>query len=156
MARDHARMLVSIWGDEDWKRLPANAQRAYTLALSQPGVSWAGVVPYQPGRWSNLAADTSVAAIKRAVTVLAERRFVVVDQATEELFIRTFVKNDNVLRFPNVAINMARAYSQIASPVIRKAFLIELRRLADLPETRDLKGWEMPEVAALLAEGIKR
>lgn len=156
MARDHARMLVSIWGDEDWKRLPANAQRAYTLALSQPGVSWAGVVPYQPGRWANLAADTSVAAIKRAVTVLAERRFVVVDQATEELFIRTFVKNDNVLRFPNVAINMARAYSQIASPVIRKAFLIELRRLADLPETRDLKGWEMPEVAALLAEGIKR
>lgn len=156
MARDHARMLVSRWGDEDWKCLPASAQRVYDLALSQPGMSWAGVVPYQPGRWSNLASDTTVTAIKRAVTVLVERRFVVVDAATEELFIRSFVKNDNVLRFPNVAVNMARSYAQIASPVIRKAFLVELRRLADNPETRDLKGWEQPEVAALLAEGLKR
>jgi hypothetical protein len=154
MARDHARLLVSIWGDDDWRALPASAQRVYMLAISQPGLSWAGVVPYLPGRWSTHAADTSVASIKKAVAVLEERRFVVVDAATEELFIRTFVKNDNVLRFPNVAINMARAYRQIASPGIRSAFLDELRRLADNPETRDLKGWEQLEVAAILAEGL--
>lgn len=156
MARDHARMLLSRWGDEDWKRLPGAAQRVYDLALSQPGMSWAGVVPYQPGRWASLASDTTPAAIKRNIGILIERRFVIVDATTEELFIRSFVKNDNVLRFPNVAVNMARSYAQIASPIIRKAFLVELRRLADNPETRDLKGWEQPEVAALLAEGLKR
>ena len=54
MARDHARVLVSIWGDDDWRDLPAAAQRIYIVALSQPGLSYAGVTPYLPGRWANL------------------------------------------------------------------------------------------------------
>jgi len=152
MARDHARVLVSIWGDDDWRALPAQAQRVYILALSQPGLSYAGVVPYLPGRWSKLSSDTSPASIKRSLNILEERDFVVIDTDTEELFIRTFVKNDNVLRFPNVAVSMARAYRQIASTAIRKSFIAELRDLANKPETKDLAGWTHVEVAALLLE----
>lgn len=152
MARDHARVLVSVWGDDDWRSLPATAQRIYILALSQPGLSYAGVTPYLPGRWANLAADTSAAAIRKGVATLVDRRYVVVDQDTEELLLRTFVRHDNVLRFPNVAVAMARAYRQIASPAIRSAFLIELHDLAQRPDTKDLPGWTKPEVAALLLE----
>lgn len=143
---------MSIWGDDDWRGLPAAAQRIYIVALSQPGLSYAGVTPYLPGRWANLAPDTSPAAIRKGVAMLAERRYVVVDHDTEELLLRTFVRHDNVLRFPNVAVAMARAYKQIASPAIRSAFLIELHDLAQRPDTKDLPGWAKPEVAALLLE----
>lgn len=152
MARDHARILVSIWGDDDWRKLPAAAQRVYLLALSQPGLSYAGVVPYMPGRWSNLAPDTSLPAIKKAVHTLTERRYVIADEATDELFLRTFVRHDNILRFPNVAVAMARAYRQIISPPIRAAFLTELHALSTRPDTADLPGWTKDEVAALLLE----
>lgn len=152
MARDHARVLLSIWGDDDWRSLPAAAQRTYILALSQPGLSYAGVVPYLPGRWSKLAPDTSQPAIRRSVATLAERRYVVLDEDTEELLLRTFVRHDNVLRFPNVAVAMARQFRQIASPQIRTAFLDELHDLAMRPETSDLPGWAKPEVSALLLE----
>lgn len=152
MARDHARILLSIWGDDDWRDLPAASQRVYLLALSQPGLSYAGVVPYLPGRWSKLASDTSPGHIRKALGILEERRYVVLDADTEELLIRTFVRNDNVLRFPNVAVSMARAYRQIASHSIRAAFLAEIRNLRERPDTRNLPGWSRDEVAALLLD----
>lgn len=152
MARDHARVLVSIWGDADWRELPAAAQRLYILALSQPELSYAGVVPYLPGRWSGFCSDTSQPAIRRGIATLVDRRYVVLDDSTDELFLRTFVRHDNVLRFPNVAVSMARAFRQISSPTIRSAFLEELHDLAERPDTKDLPGWTRNEVAALLME----
>lgn len=152
MARDHARVLVAVWGDRDWRALPSQAQRVYILALSQPGLTYAGVAPYSVGGWAKLATDTSQNAIRKAVNALEERRYVVVDEETDELFIRTFVRHDNVLRFPNVAVAMARAYHQIVSPEIRHRFLIEIRELANGTNTKDLPGWDKPEVAQLLLE----
>lgn len=153
MARDHARVYCSIWGDRDWRTLPSSAQRLYILAFSQLDLSTAGVVAYRPAAWAELAADTTPAAIKKAAKVLEERGYIVIDEATAEVFVRTFVRHDRVLRQPNVATNMARAARQIVSPKIRRAFdqaLVQLRDDDD-PDT-PMKGWSQPEVATLLME----
>lgn len=150
MARDSARLLLGIWRDADFVALPSGAQRLYLLALSQPNLSWAGVVPYTPARWAGLAPDTTPTRIRRDARVLAEARFVVVDESTEEMLVRTYVMHDRVLRSPNVTVAMTKAAHLIVSPVVRKAFMRELVRLASVePEA---PGWSSQPVRDLLEE----
>ena len=150
MARDHARLYCAIWGNADFVALPAGPQRLYMLALSQPGLSYAGVVPYTPNRWARLAANTSPAQVRRDVRLLVEARFVVVDESTEEMLIRTYVHHDGVLRSPNVTIAMTKAAHQIVSPVVRKAFMRELVRLSRVDAGH--AAWNAEPVRALLEE----
>lgn len=150
MARDHARLYCAIWQNADFVALPPGPQRLYLLALSQPGLSYAGVVPYTPNRWAQLAAKTTPAQIRRDVKALVEARFVVVDESTEEMLIRTYVHHDGILRSPNVTIAMTKAAHQIVSPVVRKAFMRELVRLSRVDAGS--AAWQSQPVQALLAE----
>jgi hypothetical protein len=142
MAREHARLLTAVWFDEDWRNLGAEAQRVYMLAISQQDMTYAGVVPYRAKRWAELAKKTTAAGIRRAVSELESAAYVVTDEATEELLVRTFIRHDRVLAVPNVARAMVRAFRTIASHHLRDTVLAELARdyLAGDDETRD-KGW---------------
>ncbi|MBA3654567.1 MAG: hypothetical protein H0W70_10280 [Actinobacteria bacterium] len=93
------------------------------LALTQPGLTMCGVVSYTPKRWARLSAGLTPKAVEKAVEELVASRYVIVDRDTEELFVRSFVKNDGVLRSPNLETSMWRAYGDIISPAIREAFL---------------------------------
>lgn len=134
MARNHARIYASIWQDEDFVRLSSAAQRVYMLAISQPGVTFAGVVGYTARRWSMMANDTSPEDIERCVDELQRERFVLVDTDTEELLIRSFVTHDGLLESPNLVKAMWKDFDAIFSPMLRAAFLW------NLPE----KGWTNP------------
>jgi len=127
MARDHGRVLVQIWSDPDWIRLSEAAQRAYILALSQPDLSYAGVLATRYKRWSGLAHDSSITKIKRAIRELEDASFVMVDDDTEEMWIRTFVKHDGILNYPNVTKAMVKAYRAIQSHAIKDAFVAEMK-----------------------------
>ena len=163
MARDHARLKCSIWSDSDFTSLPASAQRTYFLALSQPGLTYAGVVSYTPGRWSRLAAGTSPAAIRKDIRTLEDAGYVVVDEGTEELLISTFVKHDGIMKQPHVARAMVKAANGIVSPAVREAFrsaLLDLQRerLADPPKPKEGEepkqdGWSVEGLAELLSGG---
>ena len=142
MARDHARLKTAIWSDKDWIELSPNAQRVYLLAVSQADISYAGVVPYLPRRWAALSAKTNVPAIRRAVSELEAAGYVVVNEDTQELLIRTFIKHDRVLAVPNVARAMVNAWRAILSAHLRDVVVAELARtyLATAEEDRE-KGW---------------
>lgn len=152
MAREHARLQCAIWQDADFIALPAAAQRLYMLALSSPELSYAGVVPYTPSRWSRLAPDTTAAQVRRHVALLADARFVVVDESTEEMLIRTYVRHDGILRSPNVTVAMTKAAHRIVSPVIRRAFMRELVRLHRADE--DSPAWRSDRLRVLLEEAM--
>jgi hypothetical protein len=126
MARSYAPLFTSIWGDPDFCRLTADAQRAYMLAFSQPTISWAGVVAYTTKRWAAMAADTTPAQLDAAFDELATHRFVVIDDVTEEVWVRDFVDANAVLAQPQLRKAMAKAYDSILSPGIRRAFYDEL------------------------------
>jgi hypothetical protein len=142
-----------MWADEDFTALTEAAQRAYMLALSQPGLNYCGVVPFTLKRWANLAADSTIPKLHKAFTALQAGRFVVVDEDSEELLFRTFVKHDGILESPNICKASAKAFPTIHSRLLRGVFLAELHRLSrgDQQDGWD-KGW--PHISQLLSEPL--
>jgi hypothetical protein len=157
MARDHARFHHSLWTtNTDFWDLTAAAQRMYMLIVSQPTLTHAGVAPYTARRWARLARDTSIEDTLTAVKELVTTRYLIIDEDTEEVFVRSYVRNDNVLTNPNVAIAAVRAYDQIASPAIRKAWMAELRRLHTESRTAATpdRAWTDERSSAVLSKAL--
>src|SRR5690606_35065311 len=58
-----------------------------------------------------------------------DHRFIVVDYDTEELLIRSFIRNDGVWKQPKVLAIALEEAEQVASPRLRRAIAVELKRL---------------------------
>lgn len=129
MPRNHARLSLSIWADGDWVSLPLNAQWLYAALVSQPDINQAGVVSLTVKRWSHLCVGGSVKIVCGALRVLSDRRYVVIDEDTEELLVRTFIRNDEVWRQPNTLKSACMSARAVQSPKIREALRDELLRL---------------------------
>lgn len=129
MAREHARILCRIWSDPDFKRRSEGAQRMYFLLLSQRLLNHAGVVPMTVQKWANCAADSDVAAVHRHLEELEQHDYVVTDAGTEELLVRSFIRNDGVAKQPQVLKAALRLACEIESPGIRLVLAGELRKL---------------------------
>lgn len=146
MARDHARILTSIWNDDDFRALPVDAQHTYLTAVSHPGLTYAGVLDYRPGRIAALAADGTAKKITAAIVKLERRRFVVLDRDTEELLIRTYVRHDGVLNRENMGKALASAMKRLTSQRLKGVLYDELGRLyAEKPSLSGWKGLEADE-----------
>ena len=116
----YVKLLRSIWHDDDFVRLTATQQRLYMLLLSQPDMSHCGVLAITPARWARLSSDTTPAEIRADLAELVQNRFVVVDEDTEELWIRTWMAYDGGFRVPNTAKAISTALTAIMSPTIRE------------------------------------
>ena len=150
MPRTHGRIYTAIWNDADFIAMRATAQRLYLFLLSQPDLSHAGLLPMRVNRWAKKAGDLTPKAIREELDYLASRDYVVADEDTEEVLIRTLVRNDGVYKQPKVMLRMREDARQIESPLLRGAFRAELDRLpleelsdrpggpsGDLPSTRE-------------------
>lgn len=122
MARDHARIHARVWTDPEFTALPRDAQWLYFAILSQPTLSFAGVTTFTIKRLARLAADTDPQTIQASLDILQEHRLVLVDDDTDELWVRSFVKNDGVLKSPNLLKRMVADVGGVMSPRIRAAF----------------------------------
>ncbi|MFC4373267.1 hypothetical protein ACFO5K_04055 [Nocardia halotolerans] len=129
MPREHARILVSIWDDQDFIALSSHAQRLYMLLLTQRTINNAGILPTQISKWAKRGADTTLADIETALTELAQSRFVACDEYTEETLVRSFVRNDGIVNNGNVFKNALRCAEAVESTQLRAVLAIELRRL---------------------------
>ena len=155
MARDHARLLVSIWSDEEFVTLKVAQQMTYLSLISSPDLSWCGVAPLLPQRTARLAADLTEAKVRAALDELQGRRFLVIDDATAEIAVRSYVRHDGILKQPNVTKAMVKALLRIHSDDVAGVIRDELAR--ELRENPDAKGWpsvrsEQPELFAELQE----
>lgn len=129
MAREHARLLTRIWNDDDFLRLTGDAQRAYMLLVSQRTINNAGVLPLQIGKWARKAADASVEHVEKALAELVEQRYVAIDRDTEEVLVRSFIRNDGVVKQPNILKSALRQAVMVESASLRAVLAEELRRL---------------------------
>jgi len=139
MARSHGRIMAAIWNDGDFIAMRGSAQRLFMFLLSQPDLSHAGLVPMRVNRWAKKAEDSTPATVRDDLAYLDERGFVVADDDTEEVLIRTFVRNDGVYKQPKVMLRMREDAQQIESPRLRAAFRAELAHLP-LEELADKPG----------------
>lgn len=148
MARDRASIRLDMWADEDWRKLSAEAQRLYMLLLSHPTLSYAGVADWRPGRIAQLSGDTTPADVERAATELEQAAFVLRDETTEEVLIRSFIKHDGLMKQPKLVVSMTTAFAAIASSKIREVVAFEVQKLHD--RDKSLK-WEVSQVQTVLA-----
>lgn len=139
MARGHGRILTSIWDDSDFLALPADHQRMYLFLISQPNLNHAGLLPVTLRRWASKASDRSVKDIRGHLLGLDAANFVVLDEDTEELLIRSFVRNDGVWKQPRVMGAMVAGAMEISSRRLRAALLQEMDRIP-LDELSDAPG----------------
>lgn len=136
MPRSQARILVSIWSDPDFLQLPPEPQRLYLFLLSQPNLNHAGLLPLTVKRWARAATALSTTDVENSLDRLEQDRFIVVDEDTEEVLVRTLVKNDGVWRQPKVMPAMAADAAEIMSAKLRWHLRKELETIS-LDELKD-------------------
>lgn len=150
MARDHARINLAIWNDDDFLDLPPLAQHLYLVLWTHPDLSYAGVVDWRPARIAERAAGWTAEDVILAGKCLEARLFVVIDETTEECLIRSWVRWDGLMKQPIMAVSFTKARAAVSSREIRAVIVHEARKLKKLDP--DLPGWEKPQVRELLAQ----
>jgi len=129
MARSYARIITAIWRNPAFRALDPMSQWLYVLLVTQPDISAVGMLPLTLRRWASLAVDCPMELVTRALDTLSARRFVTVDEATEEVLVRSFVRWDggytNRKRLPVIH----RSALEVASAELRSVLRFELDRL---------------------------
>lgn len=148
MARDRANLRTDMISDDDYRKLTRDEQWLYSTLLIHPTLSYAGVADWRPGRLATIAAGTTAEDIRRIGQGLQEKFFIYIDEETEEVFIRTFVKHDGLLKQYRLPISMANDYAAISSQEIREFFIHELKKI--YAANPDMKCWENERVRNLL------
>lgn len=148
MAREHARINMGIWQDPEWRALPPQAQHLYFTLWAHPGLSYCGVVDWRPGRIAAGAQDWTAAEVRRTADCLRARHFIVTDDETEECLIRSWVRWDELMKQPRIAVSYANAFGAVASNLIRGVVIDELVKLQE--RDPDLPGLTKPQVVAML------
>jgi len=158
MARGHGRILASAWEDADFIALTQEQQRLYLFLISQPNLNHAGLLPLTLRRWAGKAAGLTAAELRAHLEALAAACFIVLDEDTEELLIRSFVRNDGVWKQPKVMGAMTSGALEISSRALRGALLAEMDRIP-LDELSDeptkYRGADGPSIREQVAEHIE-
>lgn len=143
MARSYAAIHCRIWTDPDWRALDSDAQLLYLLLVSQPQMNLAGVLPLQLRKWASCVAGWDIADVAKALDRLRDDRFVLVDEDTEEVLVRSLIRNDGSYRIPNVLKSLLIAAEGTQAPTLRRALAVELGRLEPLDGKKadEAAGW---------------
>ncbi|MFH8531578.1 hypothetical protein ACH4GE_24545 [Streptomyces tendae] len=153
MARGHGRILTSIWDDADFLALDERHQRLYLFLISQPNLNHAGLLDLTLRRWSRKARGLTSAELEKLLQGLEDARFIVMDEDTEELLIRSFVRNDGVWKQPKVMGAMVSGALEISSRRLRHALLDEVDRIP-MDELSDEPGARGVSIRQQVAEHI--
>lgn len=137
MARSFAKLYVSVWdAGSDFYDLSADAQWLYWTLLSHPLLSPAGVVPLQPRKWAKRAKGMTVRRVTGALDELANvGRKVIIDDDTEEVLLRVFIRRDMGYRTPNIKKSIEASIDHIESDALRHVATLELTHAATHPGT---------------------
>lgn len=136
MARSEARIFTSIWRDGDFLKLGRGPQLMYLFLLSQPDLSFAGVIPLRTTRWARAASGLTAKMVTDDIQVLCDTTppFVIIDKGSQELLIRSLIRRDRVLRSPKLAKPVQKDLDMVESPRLRSLLAEEIRRCLDAPD----------------------
>lgn len=120
MREPYAKLVASMWEEgSDFRCLPSRLQRAYFVLISQPNISHCGVLPCAFRRWGNLAPDTTPASFEADVASLVEGRYLFIDDNTDELWVRSWMKYDGLMAINNGPKGIARSIEAVLSATLR-------------------------------------
>lgn len=148
--KDHARVNLSIWGDDDWLDLSPSAQHLYLVLWTSPGLSYCGAGEWRPGKISQRAAGWTVEAVEQAAAELSRELFLLIDTTSEEFLLRSWVKHDQLWKQPHMAVSMANARADLASRNLRGVVVHEVQKIRR--DNPNLGAWTKDSVVELLAQ----
>jgi hypothetical protein len=150
MAAKYTRLLRSIWRDPDFIALSEASQRLYLLLMSQPDISACGVLPLLEMRWANMAADTDADSVRAALDPLTDgpKPFVMVDFGTLEVWVRSYLKVDELYRVPNGRKAIDAALDAVTSPLLRGHIGTVYRTLCGTHDPTDTRSDRPPQQPA--------
>jgi hypothetical protein len=148
---EYGKLFGRIWSDPEFVTLEARPQQLYALMVSFPTRNPAGVLPLTLKRWAKCTRGATPGNVSAALKVLVANKFIVVDWDTEEALVRTFIRNDEVYRQPNVMKSALKFALKIESETLRWALHDELRRIPEHKNSDHTK-----DVAYALVEGLTR
>ncbi|AJA43378.1 replication initiation protein [Mycobacterium phage Sbash] len=150
MPRDHARINLDLWGDDDWMDLSVDAQMLYLTLYTNPGLSFCGAGEWHTGRIANRARDWTRERVEAAAAELSRRLFVIIDTDTDEYLIRSWIKHDGLWRTPNMAVTVANARGDLSSKALRGVVVFEVAKLRNAYP--DSSAWDRPAVQKMLTQ----
>lgn len=136
MSGEYGKLYKRAWGDRDFKALTAHEQLQYLKLISQPDVSMAGILTHAAMRWAGQTADLGAEDIERALEGLERKRFVAYDRDTQELLIRSYIRNDGGWKSPLTMKGIRAAVERVLSVKLRRIISSELTKIdtSDLSE----------------------
>ena len=129
MARKYAQIAVTIWDDDDFLDLSPMAQWLYIHLATHPDLSFCGAMEWRPKRIKPKATGLNLELIESAAQELTEGLFIILDEDTEEVLVRSFMRNDGLLKTPNMGSAVGKAYSSVASRYLKGVVVHELKRI---------------------------
>lgn len=148
MAREYAKVKAGIWQDDDFRALPPHAQHLYFVILTDPKLSYCGVTDWRPKRLLPRSAGWEMQALEEAAAILVDRRLLIIDEDTEEVLVKSFLRHDGVMAHNKLCVSAMLAYGEVASNTIRGIIVHELNRLAE--EFPAWPTWEREQVKEVL------
>lgn len=143
MARTFGKTHVGIWADDDFLDLSPMAQWLFWHLFTHPELSYCGITDWRPRRIVPKAAGLTLDVIESAAVELAGGLYVVIDEDTEEVLVRSFMRSDELLKQTNMGAAVAKAHAAIASRTLRGVVVHELQRLRT--ENPSWKAWSALE-----------
>lgn len=150
MARTEARTQTAIWDNTEFLNLPPVQKAVYWVVYSQADINHCGVIALRVGRWATKFGVTP-GQFRAALDGLESARFILIDDEYGELAIRTFIRNDGVMKQPNILRAAHRSLAQVFSAKIRASIACELSRLLDEFSSLVPEG-SKPIITAMLAD----
>lgn len=138
--RQYALIHRAILDDPSWRCLTRSQQNLYLLLLLKLSTNLCGVVDWRPKKLAVNASDMTVETIEADAVVLEKKLYIVRDEDTDEVLIRSFLRNDAPLKSSKTAIAVRSSYTDTASLKLRGVIVFELQRL--YKEQRDWQGWD--------------
>lgn len=138
--RQYALIHRAILDDPSWRCLTRSQQNLYLLLLLRLSTNLCGVVDWRPKKLAVNASDMTVETIEADAVVLEKKLYIVRDEDTDEVLIRSFLRNDAPLKSSKTAIAVRSSYTDTASSKLRGVIVFELQRL--YKEQRDWQGWD--------------
>lgn len=154
MARTFGAIYLRIWRNQDFRALSHTEQYLYWALIFQPKLNRAGLLEYSPRRWADANSSMSVHDVEITIKSLEAKQYVVLDESTNELLVRTYVRNDEAWKQPKVMASVVSAANEIESPKLRHALLLEMDRIPveELSDAPGLNGG--PSVRSKIEKSI--
>lgn len=129
MARQYGQIKVGIWVDDDFLDLSPMAQWLFIHLSTHADLSHCGVVDWRLKRIVPKATGLTIGILESAAQELIDNVYIITDEDTEEVLVRSFMRSDGLLKQRNMGAAVAKAYASVSSRTIRGVVVHELHRL---------------------------